>query len=314
MEPGVNINSMPFSTSQRQLSQRNDFAKDPFLQDDMKGGYDTMDPQCMEYAKSVATISPVLLKLFPAAFLMFCFGAFVVPLALILQLSLDPTVKKFMPVISGLPIASGIPLIWLGWIIPALFVATFLIHTIRGGRPSRLAISITLIGSCLLLLVLTYSFLLAIYKKSPILASSDCKTWPEKRKIQEEWELARGFYATCVSEKAKAQKLSFAAAVTEFRMKDCEGYSKQMEKHKDWEFLEYLEQYQNCAGWCVADQPMWTKEPTKDACSPVVASIFRDKIEYCMKQVGFYSLLALMMFTIIILTSKPLVTKLGLQW
>jgi hypothetical protein len=257
-----------------------------------------------DVVESLTTMSPRVLQMFPSGFLMFCFGIFSVPMALVVHLSFDPTVQMFMPQFS-----------WTVYVlIPVLCVLTFFVHLLREGRPSRFFITATLIVSCVLLLILSDTWLLQAYQKAPAFASSDCMSWPEKRLMQTEWESARGFYATCMSEKSKKEGISFAGAIHAYRIQDCADYSTELRNHPQWAYLGHLEDTQNCAGWCEPGQPMWTRGETKDACSPVVAEILTDKVAWCMRQVCFYALITLMVMSVILITIRPLLEKYGIEW
>merc|ERR1719401_210597 len=258
-----------------------------------------------DVVESLTTVSPESLRMFPAGFLMFCFGIFSVPYALVVHLNGDPTVQMFLPQFA-----------WVVFVlIPVLCVLTYFVHSMRQGRPSRFFITASLILSCVLLLILSDTWLLQAYQQAPAFAaSSDCESWPEKRHMQEEWKSARGFYATCMAEKSKKEGISFAAAVTTYRIQDCSDYSKELAQHPEWAYLGHLEDTQNCAGWCEPDQPMWTKGVAKDACSPVVAEILRDKVAWCTRQVLFYTLITLMVISVILITIRPLLEKYGIEW
>lgn len=250
-------------------------------------------------------LSPGLAKTFPTAFLMFCCGVFAVPIAIVLQTGQDPSVQQF---VNSHTVGTMV------LVLPVTFIIAFILHIRNDGQPIRIVITVTLILSCIVLLLLGESNLITVYQKAPLLASMDCTVLPEKYQIQQEWENARGFYSTCMSEKAKTEGISFAAAVTAYRMEDCSAYGEQLKKHPVWKYLAGLEENQRCAGWCQEEQPMWTKEQTYDACSPVAAQILQEKVEWHMKQVVFYTLFTLLVISVILISIHSLLAKLHIEW
>jgi len=270
----------------------------------VKGGQadDPFSPSS-EIGSDFPLLSPRLAKTFPTLFLMFCFGVFAAPIAIVMHMGGDPTVKQFVARYSAVVL-----------ILPVIFTLAYIFHIRNRGQPNRIVITFTLILSCIVLLTLGETYLVAAYQKAPLLASMDCSALQEKYQIQQEWENARGFYATCMSQKADSDKISFGAAVAAYRMQDCDAYSTQLEIHPVWKYLAGLEENQRCAGWCQEEQPMWTKEHTFDACSPVVAQILQDKVEWSMKQVIFYTLFTLMVISVILISIHSLLAKLHIEW
>merc|ERR1719408_443155 len=117
------------------------------------------------------------------------------------------------------------------------------------------------------------------YEMQPMFAAeADCMSWAPKREMQESWEAARVYYATCANDLAKKHKITFAVAVSQYRIQDCPKYSEAAALHPDWAYLESLEATQWCSGWCTAGQAIWTKQHVQDACSPVVAQVIHDKV------------------------------------
>jgi hypothetical protein len=248
-------------------------------------------------------LSPGLAKTFPTAFLMFCFGVFAVPIAIVLHTGGDPTVNYFVAHYRSSVL-----------ILPVVFVIAYLLHLNNGGQPNRIVITATLIFSCIFLLVLSEVYLIETFHKAPLLASTDCNIMEQKIELQQEWQDARGFYATCVAQKASSEGISFAAAVTSYRMEDCNEYNTEVKKHPAWEYLAALEQNQRCAGWCQEQPPMWTRDKTFDACSQVAAQILMDTVSWSMKQVIFYTLFTLMVISVILIGIHSLLAKLHIEW
>jgi len=270
--------------------------------------YDLISPSANELVEQmlgndVPLLSPAMARTFPTAFLMTCFGVFAVPMAIVLHMGGDPTVMQFVAHYHKVVL-----------ILPAIFILAYIVHMRSRGQPNRIVITVTLILSCIVLLILGETYMVTAYQKVPLLASTDCAVLQEKYSIQQEWENARGFYATCMSEKTTTDKISFAAAVAAYRIEDCDGYATQLKTHPVWAYLAGLEENYRCAGWCQEEQPMWTKEHTFDACSAVAAQILQDKVVWSMQQVILYTLFTLMVISVILISTHSLLAKLHIYW
>lgn len=268
------------------------------------GGYAPSKSVFIEDVGKKVTIVPAgFLKMFPTVFLLFCAVIFVMPIYLILIIGGDINVRKWFPHIS-----------FLVMLLPVLYIITFFVHYFSR-RPSRILITLSLIGSCVMLLIISDVFLFQAYHKAPMFASSlDCASWGDKREVQDQWKLARSFYASCMATKAKTESVAFAAAVHDYRIQDCPDYAEEMAKHPDWAYLQALEENEQCAGWCNVEEPMWTRSVVQDACSPVVAQILREKVQTSMKQVCLYTIFTLLVLSVVLLGVQPLLEKYGIAW
>jgi hypothetical protein len=187
---------------------------------------------------------------------------------------------------------------WIGsyinwvFILPPVYVVTHFYHVITK-RPAKLLVVLSLIGSCVVILVLADRVLLDAYDRANEFEAKDCDTFPNKRELQREWDAAHAFYANCMQQVSKGLDIEFEAAIATYRMKDCKDYQDMLGKHPSWEYLGNLEENYACSGWCSRGQPLWTLGQVKDSCSATVADILRHKVQWCMLQVVIYTILAL---------------------
>lgn len=252
--------------------------------------------------KGFTEVPPGMVKFFPSTFLLFSLSLFIMPIYLVLYIAIGVNEKRWLPGGSMVVV-----------ILPIMYFLTFCWHTATR-RPSRICIMLSLLGSCVTLLVLSNITLNAASQTAPMLGSTDCLSWPAKRDVQSQWDQARTFYASCVSAKAKKDKLKFAAAADVLRMRDCPDYDKQAADHPDWSYLEHLEDTQRCSGWCKFEPPLWTRKQTQDPCSPAASLVIRDKAEHSMKQVAIYTVITLCAVGLVLVSITPLLAKYGLEW
>lgn len=244
-----------------------------------------------------------VLNVFPVGFLLFCVAMFVMPIYLVLNVGEDPTARQWFPHLTRIVI-----------VLPVLYFITLLVHQFKG-RPSRVLVTLSLIGSCLVLLIISNILLMEAYEMTPMFAAeSDCMSWQPKREMQGSWELARTYYATCAQDLAKKNNITFAAAVSQYRIQDCPKYNEDVTLHPDWAYLDYLEATQWCSGWCTAGQSIWTKQRVQDACSPVVAQVIHDKMVWPLKQVCFYSVFTIAVASVVIVSIPRVLAEYGIDW
>jgi hypothetical protein len=249
--------------------------------------------------KSVLQMFP----LFPTVFLMFTVAMFVMPIYLVLYVGEDPSTQQWFPHVTHIVV-----------VLPIYYVLTFLVHMGKGA-PSRMFITVSLIGSCLTLLIISNFILMEAAQMAPMFASaSDCLSWAPKREMQAEWELARTYYATCMNDMAKKENVTFAAAVSDYRIQNCPNYSTAVGLHPSWEYLEHLESTQFCGGWCKSAPAMWTRDHVQDACSPVVAEILNDKVIWCLKQVCFYTVFSLAVLSVFLIYIPQVLQTYKIDW
>jgi len=241
---------------------------------------------------------------FPAMFTLVCLSVFLVPLYIVTHIGHDENVRywigRHLDLVAFLPI---------------LFLATHILHYWRRG-PVRGAIITCLVGSCLLLLVLGNFVLMDVSRFGNAFMALDCYALTGKQALQVEWEEARDYYANCVAELSMRKNLSYAYVVDHYRVRDCHDYEAVVaEEHaRSWPYLEYLEEHYRCAGWCRRSQAIWTFQSTQDACSPVVANIFLDKVQWSMLQVVIYILAVFAAVSATVALGAPFLSKFGIAW
>lgn len=276
----------------------------PFIPDQLREvpviqQYGSVGPAAPVYAPfkgasmSVYGKSLDVMTMFPAMFTAFCFATFITPIILSYQIGRDAQV-----------------VFWIGdyisWVIylPVLYVCAYAYHTIYR-LPSKMVMVLCLIGSCVMLLILSDRVLLAAYDRANEFAARDCDTFPTKRELQREWEMARTFYANCVASAAEDNGMTYEAAYSSYRIRDCPEYETQLVEHPHWEYLGQLEEQQQCSGWCERAQPLWVSGDVRDSCSAVVGDIMMNKVQWTMMQVLVYTILVLGIVSVLLVAVGP---------
>lgn len=261
------------------------------------GGIPTPSPEYSKGSLSGET-SPYgkpldVMEMFPSFFTAFCFAIFVTPIVLCYHIGRDPQV-----------------LFWIGdylnWVLflPILFVWAYLYHVICR-RPSKFVMTICLIGSSVVILVLSQHVLLDAYDRANEFTARDCDTFPRKLELQRSWEAARTFYASCMAETAEELGIGYASAVSTYRIEDCADYATQLDRNPDWGYLAELEEEHYCAGWCERGHAIWTLEETRDSCSSTVADIMHNTIRRTMLQVVVYTIFLLSVLSVMFVWLGP---------
>lgn len=234
-----------------------------------------------------------VMEMFPALFTAFCLATFMTPIVLSFHIGRDPQV-----------------LFWIGdyikWVayLPVLYLGAYVYHTVYR-LPSKMVMTVCLIGSCVTILILSDRVLLAAYDRANEFAARDCDTFPTKRELQREWESARVYYATCVASVAEETGMTYESAYNAYRIRDCEDYAAQLAAHPHWEYLGQLEEQQLCSGWCERAQPLWVGGDVKDSCSAVVGDIMMNKVQWTMMQVLVYTITVLGIVSVLLVSVGP---------
>lgn len=240
---------------------------------------------------------------FQAMFTLFCFVLFVVPAWLVFHVGSDPEVLHWITRAAKSVIA-----------LPILIVVTHVVHHFTG-RPNRILILLCTVGSAALLLIVGDMILMGSYTLINQLVADDCSTFPGKAEVELEWQNAKTFYASCVSDLAanSSGNLTFQDAVVQYRIQSCPDYEQQLEANPQWPYLEQLEDRYACAGWCARGLPLWSFKEATGPCAPAVAQILNEKVAWAMLQVVVLSIAALGVLGIGLISAAPALRKYGVE-
>lgn len=243
-----------------------------------------------------------ILTLFPWAFTLVTSLLFLMPSFLMLRIHLDPMTAYW-----------DNSYIWTAIVIPVIiFVAH--VANVSTGSPNKFAVIVGLTGPCFILLFLSNSENVNATAKVTTLMSTDCDTFPMKRKLQQSWEDANSVYSKCLNDTASKGGLSVSDLERDFRIQDCEEYPAALDRHrKDWTYLRYLEEQQDSSGWCETGRQIWSKGPAKDCGSVVVASFFKNRVVAHTSEV-FIIMLAVLLLTISVVLSIGPTLRHRMDW
>lgn len=240
---------------------------------------------------------------FPLLFTIFCFTTFIIPVWLVYSVGGDIQVTFW---ITGLT-----PCVL---ILPFLYLFTHVWHIMQG-KPSRNLVVVCLIGSCMLLMILSDMVLLEAYSLANKFAASDCNTFAGKSNLQTEYLAATAFYDGCILNTAKLTDVSQTKAEGMYNIQDCSGYADQLTYYPGWPYLESMEKKYHCSGWCTAShRGMWTFAMTKDSCSATAADLMYNKVQFTMLQVVVYTTVCLGFVSIMLMLAGPVLRERGVAW
>lgn len=82
-------------------------------------------------------------------------------------------------------------------------------------------------------------------------------------------------------------------------------YKFEFRRHEvHWQYLSWLEDQYQCAGWCEFTAPLWTHKEVQDSCSVAVSSVFSAKIMYMSSQVVIYTIITMTIVCSILLAVR----------
>lgn len=241
--------------------------------------------------------------LFPFLFSFCGFLIFLDPVWLMVHLSHDPNIMYWVGHWCELAL-----------LLPLPFFAAFFIQA-RMGRPHKTTVLLSLLAPAVALLVLGDILTTVSSNRADQLRSTDCDTFAEKRALERSWQAAHRLYMNCLEETVPTHNLTLEAALALFRIQDCEEFSSGYAKYEqDWDYLWWLEEQHQCAGWCTTSVPLWTMQPVSDSCSVVASQLFSGKVKRMSKQVVVYSIFILVGTSIGHLVAGPSIRAMGLDW
>lgn len=228
-----------------------------------------------------------MLGIFPMAYTFFCVFIFVSPITKLARVVNDSQVYHW---IGEAPQV----VVWL----PVIFIVfAHILHRQRRG-PNRLAVIISLIGSSVVLLILSHT----VMTRSVILGSqffsTDCTSFGEKAALERSWQAARTFQAGC----GASSDSGFGSLVSH-----CPGYSRELISNPSWAYLESLERRFACGGLCTSDRQLWSYHGAHeaDSCAVALGGMMQWDVRRQSMQVMVYSIFVLALTTIYMLMLGP---------
>lgn len=242
--------------------------------------------------------------MFAIGFTLICCLLFLVPTYLIVHMVLNPVVAYWVPGPIGVCA-----------VIPFIILIAHLIH-IRIGAPNKWAIGVALVVPALILFAFS-NITMAAGGLGGALFSIDCNAMPEKADLERAWQRADTLFTNCLSNTAKQRNESVAFLEANFHVQDCTEYDKEWKMKKNtekWNYLRYLEETQQCGGWCKPNRKLWSKNPGKDSCAVAISALFANQVAAHSEQVQTIMGLALAATGVMFLTVGPVLRDNGFDW
>eukprot|EP00927_Polykrikos_kofoidii_P062370 TRINITY_DN5717_c0_g1_i1.p1 TRINITY_DN5717_c0_g1~~TRINITY_DN5717_c0_g1_i1.p1 ORF type:complete len:1057 (+),score=149.32 TRINITY_DN5717_c0_g1_i1:196-3171(+) len=252
-----------------------------------------------ETARSHAT---TVSNIFPWLFTLLCVILFASPIMQVSRLAGDMQVQYW--------ICGRLNVVL---ILPLLYAFTQFMHTMQR-RPNRKLISVCLVGSCLLLLLVSNYVMLAAKHHATVLLSKDCATFKKKTGLNKQRLNAEYFYKQCINVTARNTRGTANVAFALYRIQDCQGYQEQLALNPDWPYLGALEHTYQCGGWCTRGEPLWTFKSVKDSCSLTVADVLFHRVQWCMKEVVGYTVIVLLLVSSVLIQVGAIFRTYNVTW
>jgi len=174
------------------------------------------------------------------------------------------------PIITGIRLAANPSVqFWIGhqaWfilLVPLLLICCHIYHS-WVGRPKFLAVVLSSVVPSIIIILIAFTVLAPVSNITIRLQSTDCETFKTKAELNQAYLAAQQVYSSCLSRVSSSSGITTDEAKKAVNVNDCAEYTNATYKpyHKDWAYLQHLESYQACAGWCeLAATPLWTKSP-----------------------------------------------------
>lgn len=234
-----------------------------------------------------AAVSTLINNLWPHAFTMAGFAIFGAPVIFGVHLAQDASVKFWIG-----------PFGWITLVIPFLIVVCHLVH-LKVGRPNQLALIFSTVIPATILLIVANIHLMGMKVIGSQLASTDCINYRDKLDVERAWGAAAVLYRECLTRTADENKIRFEDGMQIFRLPECEEYHAQPDKYAEyrdtWNYLQSLEEEQQCSGWCQESTPIWTFNAVTDSCSYAAGTVLKVKIASQASRMLAYSTLAMVL-------------------
>uniref|UniRef100_A0A7S1F5P9 Uncharacterized protein n=1 Tax=Noctiluca scintillans TaxID=2966 RepID=A0A7S1F5P9_NOCSC len=235
-------------------------------------------------------------NLFPILFVTFCLIIFLTPAAFCVYVGLDTLATFWVSQRCLLAI-----------VLLPLFGMVFVFHLCLGG-PSRVLIVGSLMGACVLLILLGDITLQEAIVVSEELLDEECDPFPIKAALQTQWDNAESFYTTCVDDLSTDADITFLEGLETFRMQDCEGYvgyDDALRANPDWQYLELLESKLMCKGWCDDGMQIWSSEYAVGTCTKALGHYMAYNTQWTLLQVTVFAALSFALLAAMLLFLAP---------
>jgi low affinity Fe/Cu permease len=144
------------------------------------------------------------------------------------------------------------------------------------------------------------------------LQSTDCASFAMKAQLEDAWWAAHDFYTNCTGNLVQLTGAPMDETLLVTSFKSCPGYQQAEGQYKrQWWYLEHLESYYRCGGWCTPQKPLWVHQAgMPDGCSDVVARALSGNISLLGLQITVYSGVLLLCASIVLLTNPQWIAEL----
>lgn len=183
-------------------------------------------------------------------------------------------------------------------------------HTLASGWLNKRTVTVLVfvIPSFVLLYVAKEHKMVALQTYDMLLAQ-DCNSFAKKAHLQQAWENALQLHSACVDYQVNVTGAPREDVETMTQVSRCPGYVKSYRLWaKEWDYLQKLEEREDCSGWCSVHAPLWTVSPRdsrqswmpRESCTQVAASILKAKVFRTSEQVIAYCLVVIALLGILI--------------
>mmetsp|Transcript_135481 Transcript_135481/g.377330 ORF Transcript_135481/g.377330 Transcript_135481/m.377330 type:complete len:264 (-) Transcript_135481:51-842(-) len=189
--------------------------------------------------------------------------------------------------------------------LPLVFILIALWRHLIRKAPSRLAVSLGLLGSSVAVMVLAIFFLEEGTSRGSILLYASCSS-----ELERSWQRARALFAHCLHTR------HYAIDPITLSLNECPGYAEvELEEVESWQYFAQVEHRHDCGGWCQAGPQLWGLSfQDTTACSRAVGDVFVYRIKPIGLQLLLYSFTLLILTTLGMVAWGPRLRRLGLDW
>lgn len=235
-----------------------------------------------------------LFKIFPITFTFASCFIFLMPFIKCWDVAFDVNVLHWMGMAPSIVIF--VPVV--------LILIAHIVHSIKRA-PSKGAVSLVLIGSCLTYGFLGYSVSLDALQLSGYFGSTDCSTLSQKYDLEQSWQAAKAFGESC----RQNGTVGF--------MDSCPGYQDQVALNPSWPYLMTMEEQFQCGGWCTAGTALWAfnnNAEVREPCSFAVAEALKSKVERLAMEIVVYCVGVVALTAVGLVVIAPTLREKGIDW
>lgn len=147
------------------------------------------------------------------------------------------------------------------------------------------------------------------------LQSNDCSTTllSAKSALDDAWWAAHELMDTCSKQLVQITGASLEETLSVTDLSECAGYDELSKTYsRDWQYLEEVESYYQCGGWCTSQKPIWTAPASHvhDSCSLSVARALTSSINVLCAQVTTQAIVLLVLASFAVLVSPAWISDL----